>query len=74
MQADVILVVGIVLAVFAVPSIISALSDGRAQRVAAVVLVASGALVIYAIQQMPDPFTLEEIPNAFIRVVARAIH
>jgi hypothetical protein len=73
METDLQLVIGIVLAVFSVPAIISAFSDGRAPRVAAVVLVSAGCLIVYAIQQMPDPFTLEEVPNAFVRVVASII-
>ncbi len=73
MNTDLMLVIGLVLVVFSVPSIISALSDGRAPRVAAVVLIAAGSLVLYAIQQHPGDFRLEEIPNAFIRVVASII-
>ncbi|QIE46579.1 hypothetical protein G5B38_14200 [Pseudohalocynthiibacter aestuariivivens] len=73
MNTDLILVIGIVLMVFSVPSIVSAFSEGRAPRVAAVVLIAAGCLVVYAIQQTPGEFRVEEIPNAFVRVVASII-
>lgn len=73
MDTDLQLVIGIVLAVFSVPAIVSALSDSRPPRVAAVVLVAAGCLIFYAIHQMPRPFTWQEIPNAFVRVAAELI-
>ncbi|WP_272009486.1 hypothetical protein [Roseovarius sp. ZX-A-9] len=73
MKTDLLLVIGIVLTIFSIPSIISAFSDGRAPRVAAVVLIAAGCLVVYAIQLHPGEFRLEDIPHAFIRVIAGII-
>ena len=71
MDPDLLLVVGVVLLVFSVPSIVSAFSEGRAPRVAAFTLVAGGTLFIWAISQMPGGFNLMEIPEAFVRVIAR---
>ncbi|RKF14235.1 hypothetical protein D6850_13130 [Roseovarius spongiae] len=70
MNSDLILVIGIVLGVFALPAIVSALSDGRAPRVAAFVLIAAGVLVVYAIREKPGGYTLQDVPNAFVRVAA----
>ena len=71
MDTDLILVIGVLLGVFAVPSIVSTFSEGRAPRVAAVALVAGGALILYAVMTHPDGYTLGDVPGAFVRVVAR---
>lgn len=69
MNADLFLVIGLILGVFAIPSIVSSISDGRAPRVAAFVLIAAGCMVVYAIQQNPGGYALRDIPSAFVRVV-----
>ncbi len=61
------------MAVFSVPSILSAFSEGRAPRVAAFTIIASGALVVWAISQKPGGYALNEIPDVFVRVIARFI-
>lgn len=71
MDTDLILVIGVLLGVFAVPSILSAFSEGRAPRVAAVALVVAGALILYAVTTHPDGYSLRDVPGAFVRVVAR---
>ena len=73
MSSDQILVLGLVLGVFSVPAIFSALSERRTPRVAAFVIIAAGCLVIWAFNKKPGGYTLEDIPNAFIRVVADII-
>lgn len=69
MNSDLYLVIGLILGVFAIPSIVSSFSDRRAPRVAAFVLVAAGCLVIYAIQKKPGGYAIKDIPAAFVRVV-----
>lgn len=71
MDPDLIFVVGLVLAVFSVPSILSAFSEGRAPRVAAFTVVAAGVMVVWAIQTKPGGYSLSEIPNIFVQVVAK---
>lgn len=73
MNSDLLLVIGLILGVFSVPSIISSLSDGRAPRVAAFTLIAAGSLVVYAIQTRPGGYELQDIPAAFMRVLAMFI-
>jgi hypothetical protein len=73
MDADLALVIGLILAVFSVPAILSAFSDGRAPRVAALALIGGGALIVWALWSKPGGYAIEEIPDAFIRVVARVI-
>lgn len=70
MNTDIVLVVGVILGVFSVPSILSAISEGRAPRVAAFTIVSAGALILYAINTHPDGYTLSDVPGAFVRVVA----
>ncbi len=70
MDPDIALVVGVVLAVFSVPSILSAISEGRAPRVAAFTIISAGALILWAISAHPGGYSLHDVPGAFVRVVA----
>lgn len=74
MDTDLILVVGVILGVFSVPSILSAISEGRAPRVAAFTIIASGALILYAINKHPGGYALNDVPGAFVRVVATFVN
>ncbi len=71
MDPDLLFIIGLILAVFSVPSILSAFSEGRAPRVAAITIVIAGALVVWAIKENPDGYSFKEIPDTFVRVVAR---
>lgn len=71
MDPDLILIIGIVLGVFSIPSIMSAISEGRAPRVAAFTIIAAGAMIVWAIQNYPGGYAINEIPNVFVKVVAR---
>jgi formate-dependent nitrite reductase membrane component NrfD len=73
MTTDLALVLGIVIAGFSIPSILSAFSDRRAPRASAITTLIAGALILYAIQTKPGGYALEDVPNAFIRVVAEYI-
>lgn len=70
MTADTALVFGIIIAGFSIPSIVSAFSDRRVPRASVITILIAGGLIIYAIQNKPGGYTLEDVPNAFIRVVA----
>ena len=74
MTPDLSLVLGIVIAVFSVPSILSALADGRAPRASAITILIAGGLILYAIQSQPGGYTLQEIPNVFVRVAAKFVN
>lgn len=73
MEPDIALVAGIIVAVFAIPSMVSALSDRRAPRASAITVLIAGALVIYAIRSKPGGYSLQDVPDAFVRVVAQFI-
>lgn len=71
MEPDLALVLGLVIAAFSVPSILSALADSRAPRASALTVLIGGGLVLYALQQTPGGYALDSIPDVFVRVVAR---
>ena len=70
MTPDMYLVLGILVAAFSVPSILSAVSDGRAPRASAITILIAGGLILLAIQTQPGGYTLQEIPDVFVRVIA----
>ncbi|MFU8882801.1 MAG: hypothetical protein ACNA7Q_10570 [Rhodobacterales bacterium] len=70
MDTDLALVLGLFLAGVSVPSIVSAFSDGRTPRTAAIALILGGTLVVYALSQKPGGYRLDDIPKAFVRVIA----
>ncbi|MEQ9259721.1 MAG: hypothetical protein RIG84_11545 [Roseovarius sp.] len=72
-DADVIFIIGIVLAVLSVPAMISAYSDGRAPRAATIAAVIAGVMIVYAAQTHPGGYTWRDVPEAFIRVAAGII-
>ena len=72
MDSDLYLVCGLILLAFSLPSIIGALSDGRAPRAAAIVVLAGGFLTVMALNQRA--YTLDDIPHAFVRVIGKYIN
>lgn len=71
MDVELIFIVGVVLSVFSVPAVMSAFSEGRAPRVAMIAIIVGGSMVVWALSKNPNGFTLWEIPEIFVRVVAR---
>jgi len=67
---DMYLVLGILIAGFSIPSILSAVSDGRAPRASAITILIAGGLILLAMQTQPGGYTLQEIPDVFVRVIA----
>ncbi|SFE76044.1 hypothetical protein SAMN04488523_11058 [Sulfitobacter brevis] len=71
MDPDLALVLGVVIAAFSIPSIMSALSDKRAPRASALTVLIAGGLILYAAQSKPGGIQLDEVPDVFVSVVAR---
>jgi hypothetical protein len=71
MDPDLAMAIGVVLGVFTVPSIMSAISDGRAPRVAAFTIIAAGALIVWALSNKPGGYAFSDLPNLLVRVIAR---
>lgn len=74
MNTDLFLVIGLVLGVLALPSMFSAFSEGRPPRIAAMLVMISGTLVIYALTQKPGGYELRDIPLAFYRVAGQILN
>lgn len=74
MDIDLIFVLGIVIGVFALPSMVSAFSERRAPRVAALFIMISGMMVTYAVHMREEPYVLEQLDNVFVSVVARYLN
>ncbi|MFW2541182.1 hypothetical protein ACN2XU_00975 [Primorskyibacter sp. 2E107] len=73
MDADTTLVVGMVLAVLAIPAMVSAFSENRAPRAAAVVVIVAGGLMVYAIQKKEGGYRLSDLPNIVYHVIGDLI-
>ncbi len=71
MDADLALVLGLIVAGFSVPAILSAISDGRSPRASMLTILVAGALVLFAISTKPGGYTLSQVPDAFFAVIAR---
>ena len=74
MNSDLALVIGIVLGALAIPSMINAFSESRAPRSAAILIMIASVLIIVAMWQKPSGYTIEEIPDVFLRVVGRVLN
>lgn len=67
---DLMLVLGIVIVGFSIPSILGAFSDRRSPRTAAIAIMIGGGLILIAATQKPEGYSIEDVPAAFVRVVA----
>lgn len=74
MSPDLALVLGVVLAAFSIPSIMSAMIDRRAPRASAITVLLAGGLILFALQTNPGGYALQDVPDAFVRVLARYIN
>jgi len=73
-DSDFLLVGGLLIAAFAIPAAVSAFSESRPPRAAAVALALGGVLVVAAVLQRPTGYSPAQIPAAFARVLARLLH
>jgi len=71
MDSDLFLVIGIVMAAFAVPSLLGAYSEGRAPRVGSVMILIASGLIAVALLNRPSGYRLGEVPGAFVRVIGK---
>jgi len=74
MDNDLKLVLGIVIFALSIPSLISAFSESRPPRMAAIFFVVGGALIVWSVQGRPGNLVLSDIPHAFARVIGRFIN
>ncbi len=74
MDPDLLIVIGLVIGGFSIPSILGAIADGRVPRAAAIVVMVAGGLIVLAINENPDGYAINDIPDVFVNVVARYIN
>jgi len=73
MDADLALILGIIIGGFSIPSIVSSMSDGRAPRVSMILILIAGSLVLFAMMTHPGGYSIEQLPDVFFGVIARFI-
>ncbi|KEP71238.1 50S ribosomal protein L35 [Thioclava dalianensis] len=73
LDTDLILTIGLGIAIFAIPALVSAFSDSRPPRAATVSLVISGALILLAVYAKPGGYTMDQVPNAVARTIASVL-
>ncbi|MEJ6396805.1 hypothetical protein [Yoonia sp. 208BN28-4] len=71
MDTDTMFVLGAIIAVFAIPAVISAFLDGRTPRVPAVIVLIGAVMIGYAINQRPGAYNFDTLPDVFVRVVGQ---
>jgi len=74
LDSDLYLVIGIVVSAFAIPSVISAFSESRPPRVAALAVAVGGGLILLALWSKPGGYSPGQIPEVFARVLARILN
>ena len=71
MDTDLFLVVGIVLVGLPLPSLLTAFTESRPPRAAAVMILIGGVLIAVALTQSGQGYSFAEIPDLFLRVIGR---
>lgn len=71
MDTDLFLVFGIVILGFTIPPILGAVFDGRPPRTPAILILIAGGMIIFAIIQHPGGYAIQDVPDAFIRVIGK---
>ena len=69
MDPDLIFTIGVVLGVFSLPAMLSAFSERRAPRVAALTVVLAGIRILWAVRENPGRYSIGGIPDIFVKVV-----
>lgn len=73
MPFDLYLTIGLVVLLFAIPSVVSAFSDRHTPRVASIMVLVGGGLVAWAVTQKPGGYVLTEVPEVVIGVLASVV-
>ncbi len=74
MDADLFFVIGVLVVGFSVPAIISAFSEGRAPRAAAIMIMIGGGMLGIAVLNKPSGYSIGDTPEVFSRVVGKYIN
>ena len=70
LDADLVFVIGLVVGVLAFPALLSAFSEGRSPRVAAIMIMICAGLIAAAVLKKPEgSYSIGKIPEVFTKVV-----
>jgi hypothetical protein len=71
MDTDLMIVVGTLCLLMAIPSMLAAWVDGSVPRAGAILVLIGGVLVVLALNKHGRGYTLAEMPDVFMRVASR---
>jgi hypothetical protein len=67
-------VMGLLVGLLSIPALISAFSEGRPPRAAAIMVMIAIALVLLALLQKPGGYEVGDIPQVVVRVVSDLVN
>ena len=73
MLSDYLLTSGLVLGLFSIPAMLAAYADLRRPRASMAAFILAVAIIVFAYVQHPGGYTLEDVPNVVVRVIAEII-
>ena len=71
MDTDLIIVVGTLCIMLAVPALLSSWVDGTVPRAASILVLIGGVLIVVALTNHGRGYTIAEMPDVFMRVISR---
>lgn len=71
MDTDLFLVIGVAVAILALPALIAAYSDSRPPRAAAILVMIGGGLIVFAVAKSSGGYAITDLPHALTRVIGR---
>ena len=74
MDVDLIFVVGVALAAFAIPSFVGAYADRRWPVQAGLMLLFAGGAIVYAMRENPDTYALATVDDTILMVLGRYLN
>ena len=74
MDFDLIFVVGVALIAFAIPSLVSAYSDRRWPKIAALMVLIGGCSIAWAAQQNPGAYSFETVDDVIVSVIGSFVN
>lgn len=74
MDPDLVLTIGVVLGVLSLLALLAAWADARPPRAGAVMIMAAGALLLFAFVTKPGGYRPDDVPRAMLRVVGQVLH
>jgi multisubunit Na+/H+ antiporter MnhB subunit len=71
MDPDLAFILGLVIACFAIPAVLSAYSESRPPYAPAVIILIAVGLILYGVTTKPGGFAVKDIPDTFFAVFSR---